>query len=306
MSKENEPLVTAVITTYKRAANILERALKSIINQTYKNIEIIIVNDCPEDKKINNDIKEMLEKYLSYNIKYIVVEKNGGACKARNIALKNSNGMYIAFLDDDDEWLPEKIELQVSKMESDNSCAVVYCNFISKIVEENIEQIRFSGHQPEGNIYNILLKRNIIGSCSFPLIRTNVLLDVNGFREDMPALQDWELYIRIARKHNVLYVEEPCVRYYFYKGERLSRNHNNRIIAYEKILREIKGDLSLDRDSAYEFYMMGVYFYSLAKEVKNSFKYYFKAIKLKKLSFVNNSFQLLKMIVRFFKESKKI
>lgn len=303
---KEEPLVTAVITTYKRSADILERALKSIVNQTYKNIEIIIVNDCPDNNKNNDDIKGMLRKYDNENIKYIVVEKNGGACKARNIALNASKGKYIAFLDDDDEWLPKKIELQVLKMETDSSCSIVYCNSISKIVEDNKEKIHFKEYQPEGIIYNILLKKNIIGSCSFPLIRTKDLLEVKGFREDMPALQDWELYIRILKNNSALYVDEPCVRYYFYKGDRLSRNHNNRIIAYEKILNEINDDLILDNDSSYEFYMMGVYFYSLAKDIRNAFRYYFKAIRLKKLNILKNTIQLVKMFARFFKESKRI
>lgn len=106
----SERLVTAVITTYKRGVNIVERALKSIVNQTYSNLEIIVVNDYPDDSELVEKIHNTIEKYRDQRpIEYIVVERNGGACKARNIAVNRAKGDYIAFLDDDDEWLPQKL-----------------------------------------------------------------------------------------------------------------------------------------------------------------------------------------------------
>lgn len=299
-------LVTAVITTYKRESAILERALKSILNQTYNNIEVIIVNDCPDDIRINNDIKKMLKKYNNNDIKYIVVKKNGGACKARNIALNTCKGEYIAFLDDDDEWLPHKIESQVNKFKESKNCGIVYCNSISYTVETETQKNRFVNIQPEGNIHEILLKKNLIGSCSFPMFNVEILKEFNGFREDMPALQDWELYIRISKKYNASYIHEPCVKYYFYNGERISRNSKNRIIAYEKILEEIKEELNQNNSAAYEYYMMGVYFYSISRNIKRAFIYYFKAVKLNKRKIKNNITMLIKMIGRFIIKPKRV
>ena len=113
MCENREPLVTAVITTYKRKLEIVKRALDSIVGQTYRNIEVYVVNDCPTDKELVEELRKMITAYFGKrNIHYIVVPKNGGACKARNIALENAEGKYFACLDDDDEWLPENLALQ--------------------------------------------------------------------------------------------------------------------------------------------------------------------------------------------------
>lgn len=118
MVETSEPLVTAVITTYKRKPEVVKRALNSIIEQTYNNIEIFVINDCPADKKLVKELRKMIvESSRNRRVNYIVVENNGGACKARNIAIERATGKYFACLDDDDEWLPEKIELQVQALE---------------------------------------------------------------------------------------------------------------------------------------------------------------------------------------------
>ena len=113
MKLQKDKLVSVIITTYKRPTDILKRAIMSAIGQTYKNIEIIIVNDCPEQKELSKEIKKMISTIHDNRIKYIELDKNQGACIARNIGIKNSNGYYIALLDDDDEWVKEKIELQI-------------------------------------------------------------------------------------------------------------------------------------------------------------------------------------------------
>ena len=107
-------MVSVIITTYKREPETVERAAKSILEQTYKDIELIIVDDSPAsfDKRI---AVEKRVKELSSSIKYIKHETNMGACAARNTGIRSANGEYVAFLDDDDEWLPDKLEKQMKK-----------------------------------------------------------------------------------------------------------------------------------------------------------------------------------------------
>ena len=149
-------MISCVITTYKREPEVLKKAVDSILSQSYKDIEIIVVNDAPEDSELSNRLYKMLSEY-DFPINYIVHESNKGACEARNTGIKNSNGEYIAFLDDDDEWEKEKLEKQLKKILSDHS-ALVYCDYY--YIDKNGKMnIRKSDKQnlPGGNDFDRLL-----------------------------------------------------------------------------------------------------------------------------------------------------
>ena len=103
----NEPLVTVIITTYKRPDKI-ERAIDSVINQTYPNIELIVVDDNIKDTQERKETEKIVERYS--NIRYIKNEKNLGGALSRNVGIKEANGEFISFLDDDDKYKPTKIE----------------------------------------------------------------------------------------------------------------------------------------------------------------------------------------------------
>lgn len=303
---KEDVLVTAVITTYKRDINIVSRALMSIVNQTYSYIEIIIVNDYPTDYKLVEGIRNLVSSVSNQcDIQYFVVEQNGGACKARNLALKYAKGKYIAFLDDDDEWITEKIKRQVMAFEKKPDCAIVYCNALIRYANLGTERIRFGKNQPEGNIFNDMLSYNIIGSCSFPMFVTSILRDYNGFREDMPALQDWELYLRILKRYPAAYVHEVSAIYNFYEGERISSHPERRIQGYENIQSEFSNELSANREHSADFYLMGAYFYSFSS-LKVAFKYYKMGVCRAPLRVKRNLKDLLRMIGRKFIKSKAV
>ncbi len=301
-----EPTVTAVITTYKRPVEILERALMSVINQTYVNLDVVVVNDYPDDKVLVDKIGQMVDLHRNdRQIQYIVVEKNGGACKARNMALEASNSEYIAFLDDDDEWLPEKIEEQIKEAKQHPNAAIIYCNAYTQVDGENKRDIRFASEQPTGDIYVLMLGKNIIGSCTFPLIRVDSMRSVCGFRDDMPALQDWELYLRILKNNSAAYVHDPLAIYYFYRGERISANPQKRIDAYEKIHEEFRTDIEKHKKAASAFYLMGTYFYSFCNSGR-AFSYYIKGVKKDPANIKRNFKDFLRMTGRRFGKTKKV
>ncbi len=298
--------VTAVITTYKRPVDMVERALKSVINQTYQNLDIIVVNDYPADKALVTEIGKMIKSHEGErSIQYIVVEKNGGACKARNMAL-DTRSEYIAFLDDDDEWLPEKIEEQMNEAKRHPEAAIIYCNAYMQVDGENKRSLRFEKEQPSGNIFYQVIAKNIIGSCTFPLIRTDVMRNVGGFCGNMPALQDWELYLRILKHHSAAYIHEPLAVYYFYDGERISSDSLKRIEAYEKIHEEFRADIGENRKSASAFYLMGTYFYSLNMEKRKAFSYYIKGVKNDPASVKRNVKDFFRMAGRGIVKTKRV
>lgn len=301
MYDNKEPLVTIVLTTYKRNVEVVKRALDSIVNQTYRNIEIYVVNDFPNDKNLVDDLRKMvISSAKERKIHYIVVEKNGGACKARNLALELAKGKYFACLDDDDEWLSDKIELQVSILEKNANADIAYCNSILKYVDLNKEIIRFNKIQKDGNIYYDLIEKNNIGSCSFPMFRTEAIKKVGGFDTNMPALQDWDLYLRILKESNAVYIHKPITIYYFYKGERISSNAQNRVIAFERIHQKISESLLNNRKAASSFYLMGTYFYSLLGNFKMAKHYYILGVKNNPFNFKRNIKDFIRMIGRKF------
>ena len=121
--------ITVVIITYKRPLEILMRAVKSVIYQTYTDWKLYVVNDAPDEITLGADIKEALESFSDERISYLTYERNRGSNYARNYGLKYSSSEFIAFLDDDDEWLPYKLEKQLNVIEKENSVALVSCGF---------------------------------------------------------------------------------------------------------------------------------------------------------------------------------
>lgn len=288
-------LISCVITTYKRPLYTLKRAIDSIVNQTYKNIELIIVNDAPQEYKLREEIKNLLDEYNNLKIKYIVHNKNMGACQARNTAIDNANGKYIAFLDDDDEWLPEKLEKQYKLIIKEN-VELVYCSHYEidelgkiKLVEE--------GMAKEGeNYYDFdrLLCENFIGSTSYPLIKLECIKKVGGFNLNLKSSQDYELWLRFTKKYRIAYLKEPLVKYHITKGS-ISDNMENKIQGFNYVLNEFKDDY-LDNKYIYNYKLNYLAFICLKKvNIRYFLYYYLKAIRIMPFTF-NNALIIKKVI----------
>ena len=224
-------MVSVVITTHKRVPEMVERALKSVLSQTYKNLEVFVVDDSPADYPLRQAVETMVTGYSSQNVKYIPHEKCQGACVARNTGLRAAKGKYIAFLDDDDEWLPEKIEKQLLAFTTDR-IALVYCG--SNFNRDGVVTKRETEYV-SGSIYHKLILGNFIGSTSFPLLRTQALRAVGGFDPLMQSAQDYDVWLRLAEKYEVAYVEEPLVTYYIHDGEQITRNYAKKVSGLERL-----------------------------------------------------------------------
>lgn len=293
------PNLSAIITTYKRDVKILERALLSIINQTFNDIEIIIVNDYPEECDNNINIIKMIEEYKkNNNINYFVMDKNGGACKARNYGLSKATGKYVAFLDDDDEWLPNKAKLMIDYLEKNSDVKMVYSNANMYFVEKN-KSIPFNKEKmPSGNIYKDLLKRNIIGSCSFPLFVKEELTKINGYNELMPASQDWELYLRFSKDNKIHYIDEILTKFYIHENDRISKNIEKRRKGVEMIYDEFKEEFEANKKlkQIYIFNRINIEIDDL--NFKKSIKLWKEAVKVVPFSIIKNLRQLIKIVYR--------
>lgn len=222
-------MVSIVIPTYNREKYI-ERAIRSILQQTYNHYEIIIVDDGSTDG--TQEIIRNLER-IENRIRYIKLDENQGPAHARNVGMQEAKYDYIAFLDSDDEWLPNKLELQMKKMmESSEETALIFCRMggidrggVNRFVcpDESIKKEIL-----EGNIFWSLLYANVIGTPSI-LIRRDCVERVGGFKESLMCLEDWEWVLRIAKKWRIGFVDEILVEVHKLPGS-VSMNYPGYLI----------------------------------------------------------------------------
>lgn len=202
------PLVSAIITTHNRK-DLLKLAVESVFVQTYKNIECIVVDDASTDG--TSDYCNSLK-----NIVYIPILKKDskGGNYARNIGIKNAHGELIAFLDDDDEWFPEKIEKQVALFRDNPNVGFVYCGrIIEKVTptETNVTK-DYPRIAAKGDMHKKILSR-ICCVTSEILVKKDLLTKVGCFDESLRFWQEYELTIRLFQITKVDYVNECLVKY---------------------------------------------------------------------------------------------
>ena len=197
-------LVSAIITTHNRLDN-LKKAINSVLNQTYKNIEIIVVDDASSDGTYEycSKIKQ---------IKYLRIEKDDskGGNYARNLGIQNAKGDYIAFLDDDDEWLKEKTEKQVTYLNT-HDCEIVYCNRIIDVNNGALKYTENSKNKLSGDCSKLIFY-NIIGTTSTYMFKREIILN-NQFDEKVKFWQEYDLITRIAQQTKIGYIDEPLIIY---------------------------------------------------------------------------------------------
>lgn len=282
------PLISIVITTYKRRAEQIEKAIYSVLNQSYENIELIIVDDSPDSFAYRNEVKEFCEGIQDNRVVYIQHKKNSGACIARNTGLDNSKGEFIAFLDDD-AWRVDKLEKQYSIFEGKtNELGIVYSNATIHEASGKIRYLFDKSKPYRGNVYNQLSCNNFIGSTSFPLIRKTALTEVGGFDACMPASQDWETWLRICKLYTVDYIDEPLIDYYIYQGERITSDTKRRIkglIILDSKQKDLL-DENMDVRVARRRYELRLYIQ--CEDFKNAVRCYGEIIKSKPLRIFGN------------------
>jgi len=215
--------VSVIIPTYNRE-NFLKRAIRSVLNQTFQDFELIVVDDGSDD-----NTKEAVGSFNNDKIKYIYRENSGGGAKPKNAGIKIAQGNYIAILDDDDEWLPEKLEKQVRFLDEHQDIAVAGCNyFIKKEFEELGSFFFIKGTEflkeykiPEyKDLFKRLLVTDDMGPGSTMVYRKEVFEKVGLFDENLKSGQDKEMRIRLAEKRcRFGFIREPLVIY--------NTGHNN-------------------------------------------------------------------------------
>ncbi len=223
MNKMEYPYFTVVIPTYNRA-KLLKEAIQSVCNQTFTNFEVIVVDDHSTD-----NTKVVVNSFQDTRIKYVLNDLSTGGAGTRNAGIFRSCGKWVAFLDDDDVWLKEKLELQHKKIQvCDDMVGLIYCGRASYDFEKK-QEILLYVPQKRGWIQNDLLYKNYIGTYSTVVIKADLLKKLYGLDERFMGMQDMELYVRIAGIAKVEFLKEKLVHVRQSNNDKISYNPQKKL-----------------------------------------------------------------------------
>jgi glycosyltransferase involved in cell wall biosynthesis len=253
----DKPLVSVVVPAFDAAANI-RQALNSVLAQTYQEIEVIVVDDGSSDAT-----SSIVEEFVARDARFqLIRQSNAGVGAARNTAIRKARGKYIAPMDADDFWFPEKLAKQVACMErSGHKTGLVYC--WSTFIDVKGGLVSSCSHTVEGRLRHALILRNVVGNGSVPLMRASALERVGLYltRAEQGGAQgceDWDLYLRIAENFGIRVVPEYLL-VYRQAGSSMSANAETMAASFAVVMgraRERNCDLptSFFRWSAGNFY----------------------------------------------------
>ena len=198
------PTVSIILPTYNRA-HTLKKAIDSVLNQTYEDFELIIVDDGSTDNTYN-----LIKSINDHRIIYVKHEKNKGAAAARNTGIRLAKGRYIAFQDSDDEWYLQKLEKQIKIIESNKQTDIVYSSFFLIKNGQKLLYPRKKNFKLEGNLRKTFSRHNVVALPTV-LIKKECIQKAGLFDERFPRFQDWEFFFRLSKYCNFKFIDEPLV-----------------------------------------------------------------------------------------------
>lgn len=294
-------MISVVIITHNRECEILERALSSVIHQSYQDIEIIVVNDSDRSFYDFQHIREMMDSVINnshINIRYIEHESPKGACAARNTGLKNANGDYIAFLDDDDEWEESKLFDQLIEFEKSeySNLVFVYCGALYVYDDENYRTKIYNPKYLSGSIFDELLEDNFVMGASFPLIKSSAMKKIGGFDTAFPSCQDWDMWLRLSRVGNASYVNKALVKYHVHKGDQITKNFDKRVEGIERLINKNKLYYEKNVKAYYKILERLLYEYATNRKLEKSIAMLSEIVNKISLSFIQKFILFARMI----------
>jgi glycosyltransferase involved in cell wall biosynthesis len=236
------PKVSVIIPTHNRA-DLLRQALDSVLRQSFDDLEVIIIDDAS-----NDDTPTAVARQNDVRLRYFRNPENRGEAASRNAGIAHASGEYIAFLDDDDTWLPQKLERQMRLLDR---CPVkvgaVYCGYY-RVDMESGATMATTLPERRGAIYADLREQNWVGSPSTVVLRRECFDKVGLFDEQLEFGVDYDMWIRISRFYHVECVPEPLVRYSVHP-DRLSADAETILHGKEAQLKKYSSYFAEDRRS---------------------------------------------------------
>ncbi len=217
------PAVSVIIPTYNRG-KLLCKAIKSVLQQTFSDFELIVVDDASTDQT-----RATIEQFQDSRIRYFRHERNAGVCKTRNTGLAAAQGDYVAFLDSDDEWAPDKLEKQVARFQQSSQEVGVIYSWLTIVDEQQQPQ---KNRQPtlRGKVQEDLLYSNFIGTPSTVMVKREYLENTEGFDVRMRCCEDWDLWLQLARQCEFDFIAEPLVKYLDHSEQGRGSTNNHSVV----------------------------------------------------------------------------
>ena len=228
--KNNQNTVSVIIPVYNRV-KVIDRSINSVINQTYPINEIIVIDDGSNDGTYDLVKRNFPQVILKY-------QENKGVSNARNVGIKLAKSKWIAFLDSDDEWLPKKVEEQISLLNINLSFKI--CHTDEVWIRNQVRVNPMKKHRKYGgDIYNKCLPLCVISPSSI-IIHKDVFNDIGLFDEELPVCEDYDMWLRICSKYSVLFLDQKLINKYGGHDDQLSKKYwgmdRFRLIALEKMI----------------------------------------------------------------------
>ena len=208
--------MSVVIPAYNRAATI-RVAVESVLRQSRGDFELIVVDDGSSDGTV-----AAVEAVADPRLRLVRAPRNGGAAAARNLGVAEARAPWVAFQDSDDEWMPLKLEKQMARLPEGTPHVGVYCGLLTLGGLDGDSggrtEIRYRPEPErtpvEGDILAPLLESNMVSTQTL-VVRRDVFHDLGGFDELLPAMEDWDFALRLARRGSIAFVDEPLVHQRF-------------------------------------------------------------------------------------------
>jgi len=279
--------ISVVIPTYKRKEK-LKRALFSAVHQNLSAHEIIVVDD-NRDESESRSVKECIEAFGDARLKWIPNFRKPGGCGARNAGIMTATGEFIAFLDDDDVFLPGALEAHAAAFRDGIDMVYGNCQVIDELYKVS-ERTAF-GNDP------LWFTDLIMGQCppssSCVMIRRQTLLDAGLFDESLPSFQDYDMWLKVAREHQIISHAAVVARFIQHDGQRTSINMEKRRAGLNLIVDKWSADIIKVRSlkSFINHFTGAAYFNSGAVALSQgarhrleAVQYFFRALRLNLLS----------------------
>ncbi len=300
---ENIPKVSVVIVTFNRP-DYVPLAIQSVLDQTFQDFEIIVV-----DNGIEKPAESIVKKFNDARIKYLPQVENTGCSGGKNVGIKSAQGEYVAFLDDDDVWLPEKLELQIEVLEKASSDTGFCFTAITEVRDKGEINSQVPGGEDD---YFEFALRKFNGFLSSTLvIKRDVFEEVGLLSEDFPSHTDIDLIIRITKKYRGVAINKPLIRMCLKSNhEQMGSSYKRRIVGRHLLLDKYREDfekrpliLSKHLMLLAKFYRNDGQYKEARKMFLKTFKTYFRPVALMhyiSLLFNGLGYRLFKFIKRLF------
>lgn len=241
------PRVSVVIPTHNRA-ELVVRAIRSVLAQTMSDFELIVVDDASTD-----DTEAVVQRIGDARLQYVRLAENGRQSRALNEGISRACADWVAFLDDDDEWWPHKLEAQLARLAETPDASAVYCR-CNVQTSEGLRSPIARSELPEGDITDALLSRRMLITPSGYVVRRDALIDAGGFDEALFASQDMDLWLRLCQAgHRFVIVPEPLFIYHAEDDKPgVSRNVTAQLQAFD-LINQRWGGLMRERLGAEEY-----------------------------------------------------